>query len=110
MNRECAICNETKILNTCRAFTNCDVAVCFPCKVKASPNVSVSAKCLFCLTHDYYERIDMELRDDVFDCCGESSNIYVILKQQMKAFVCDEDFYNEYDFCYDCEEEEDSEE
>tara|TARA_R110002094_G_scaffold220468_1_gene193233 strand:- start:434 stop:754 length:321 start_codon:yes stop_codon:yes gene_type:complete len=105
MNRECVICNETKILNTCRAFNNCNVAVCFPCKVKASPNCYLAMKCLFCLTYDFYKAIDTELKCDVFDCCGESSSIYVILKQQMKGFEYDEDFFNDYDFCYDCDKD-----
>tara|TARA_R110000868_G_scaffold282637_1_gene542934 strand:- start:37 stop:360 length:324 start_codon:yes stop_codon:yes gene_type:complete len=105
MNRECAICNETKILNTCRAFNNCNAVVCSSCKVKASPSASVCSPCLFCFTYDYYERIGMELECDVFNCSSESSDIYVILKQQMKGFVCDEDFYNDYDFCYDCDDD-----
>ena len=123
MNRECAICNETKILNTCRAFNNCNAVVCFPCKVKASPNCYLAMKCLFCkvkaspvvfylvmkclfcLTDDFHQAIAMELECDVFNCSREASDIYVILKQQMKGFEYDEDFFNDYDFCYDCDDD-----
>ena len=106
MNRECAICNETKILNTCRASNNCNVAVCYPCKVKASPVVFyLVMKCLFCLTDDFHQAIAMELECDVFNCSREASDIYVILKQQMKGFEYDEDFFNDYDFCYDCDDD-----
>ena len=108
MNIECDICYETKFINECGAFNNCKARVCNECKDKSSDgNYNfVSSKCVFCKTYDYKDGLMCDLISNVFDCCGELSNIYVIFLQQHKYvdLLINEEYYEELDFCLPCEE------